>query len=38
LRLASGFRDGPIHNWAIGHNFVGKVAGIYRPEGLEVRQ
>lgn len=36
-RLPSGFTDGPIQGWSIGHNFVGKVAGIYRPEGLEPR-
>lgn len=32
LRLPSGFSDGPIHGWSIGHNFVGKVVGIYAPE------
>lgn len=37
-RLPSGFTDGPIHGWSIGHNFVGKVVGIYCPERLEVRQ
>lgn len=30
-RLASGFIDGPYYDWCFGHNFVGKVVGIYRP-------
>lgn len=29
--LPSGHRDGPIYDWAMAHNFVGKVVGIYRP-------
>ncbi|MBH1944429.1 hypothetical protein I5L01_09305 [Erythrobacter sp. YJ-T3-07] len=27
----SGFADGPIKAWAVGHNVVGEVVGIYRP-------
>jgi hypothetical protein len=30
-RLASGFWDGPLHEWAICFPMVGKVVGIYRP-------
>lgn len=29
--LPSGYRDGPFHDWAMAHDFVGKVVGIYRP-------
>ncbi len=28
--LESGFHDGPIADWAVGHNVVGEVVGIYR--------
>ena len=31
LRLASGFVDGPYHDWAFGSDLIGKVVGIYRP-------
>lgn len=27
----SGFSDGPIKDWAVGHNIVGEVVGIYQP-------
>ena len=27
----NGFADGPIMDWAAGHNIVGEVVGIYRP-------
>lgn len=27
----SGFADGPIHDWAVGHNVIGEVVGMYRP-------
>jgi len=30
-RLASGFSDGPIHDWAAGFGLIGKVVGIYHP-------
>lgn len=26
-----GSADGPIKDWAVGHNIVGEVVGIYRP-------
>ena len=32
LRLASGFVDGPYYDWGFGHDLIGKVVGIYRPE------
>lgn len=31
LRLASGFVDGPYHEWAFGRTLIGKVVGLYRP-------
>lgn len=31
VHLASGFVDGPYHDWWFGRDFVGKVVGIYRP-------
>lgn len=31
VRLASGFVDGPYYDWSFGHDFIGKVVGIYRP-------
>lgn len=31
VRLASGFTDGPYHDWWFGRDFVGKVVGIYSP-------
>lgn len=34
----SGFSDGPICGWALGHNFVGKVVGIYQPAPLQLRE
>ena len=30
-RLAGGFCDGPLYDWAVGMDFIGKVVGIYRP-------
>lgn len=30
--LPSGHCDGPIPDWSMAHNFVGKVVGIYRPD------
>ena len=35
FRLDSGFIDGPIHQWAMGFNLVGKVAGVYLPKCTE---
>lgn len=29
--MESGFRDGPVANWAAGYNIIGEVIGIYRP-------
>ena len=34
LVLPSGFHDGPIADWALGHNFVGEVLGLYRPASV----
>jgi len=34
LRLSSGFTDGPYHDWAFGCDLIGKVVGIYHPDGL----
>ena len=31
LRLASGYVDGPYHDWAFGCDLIGKVVGIYHP-------
>lgn len=36
-RLPSGFTDGPVQGWSIGHSFVGKVVGIYCPQRLGAR-
>ena len=30
-RLAGGFCDGPLCDWAVGLDFIGRVVGIYRP-------
>jgi hypothetical protein len=30
-RLPGGFCDGPLYDWAVGMDFVGKVVGIYKP-------
>jgi hypothetical protein len=35
FKLASGFSDGPIHGWSVGHNFVGKVVGLFHPNPVE---
>jgi hypothetical protein len=31
VRLESGWVDGPYHDWAFGHDLIGKVVGIYHP-------
>jgi hypothetical protein len=31
LQLASGFIDGPYHDWSFGTDLIGKVVGIYLP-------
>ncbi|WP_126174355.1 hypothetical protein [Altericroceibacterium xinjiangense] len=31
-RLPSGFHDGPFQEWAVAHQMVGKVVGLYRPD------
>lgn len=31
-RLPSGFHDGPLEDWSIGFNVVGKVVGLYAPD------
>ena len=31
LRLASGFVDGPYHEWAYGADLIGEVVGVYLP-------
>jgi hypothetical protein len=38
LRLASGFNDGPVEEWSLGHDFVGKVVGVYDPSAADVDQ
>jgi len=32
VRLSSGYVDGPYHDWAFGHDFLGKVVGLYQPD------
>lgn len=29
-----GYPDGPIYDWAVADNFVGRVVGIYKPEAV----
>lgn len=35
-RLPSGFHDGPLQDWAVGLDFIGKVVGLYIPEAKQV--
>lgn len=31
LQSAEGYTDGPFYDWAFGHDFIGKVIGLYQP-------
>lgn len=32
LQSAEGYTDGPFHDWAFGHDVIGKVIGLYQPK------
>ena len=35
LRMATGGVDGPYYEWAYGSDLIGKVVGVYSPEGIK---